>query len=84
MQPYHFVNGLRDVLKNQTGHITDDMIDHYAGHQTDGDRELIQVAKRETFAGLLPDQSNVGVFKIAADFEPQTSSQISRHLPDCS
>ena len=90
MQPYHFVNGLRDVLtkigyskddakkydfhgwrhfftsymakkldkkllKTQTGHITDEMIDHYADHETVGDRELIQSAKREAFAGLIPE-----------------------------
>ena len=90
MQPYHFVNGLRDALKkigyskdnankfdfhgwrhfftsymvkkldkklvkDETGHLTDEMIDHYANHKTVGERELIQSAKREAFAGLIPE-----------------------------
>jgi hypothetical protein len=41
------------------------MIDHYADHETDGDRELIQTAKREIFTGLLPEPLNVAIFKKA-------------------
>jgi len=53
----------RKLLKSQTGHLTDDMIELYADHETEGDRELIQAKSRETFAGLLPEPSKVFVFK---------------------
>ena len=46
----------KKLLKSQTGHLTDDMIDLYSDHETEGDRELIQAKQRETFAGLLPEQ----------------------------
>jgi integrase len=46
----------KKLLKSQTGHLTDDMINHYSDHETVGDRELIQTKQRETFAGLIPDQ----------------------------
>jgi integrase len=90
MQPYLFVDGLREaliqigftkdeaakylfhgwrhfftsymvrkldkkLLKGETGHKTDDMIDLYSDHELAGDRELIQAIKLETFAGLLPE-----------------------------
>ena len=45
----------RKLLKSQTGHLTDDMIEHYSDHETVGDRELIQEKQRETFAGLIPE-----------------------------
>ena len=45
----------KKLLKSQTGHLTDDMIDLYSDHETVGDRELIQAKQRETFAGLLPE-----------------------------
>jgi integrase len=43
------------LLKTQTGHLTDIMIDHYSDHETVGDRELIQSKQREVFAGLIPE-----------------------------
>ena len=46
----------RKQLKQQTGHKTDDMIDRYSDHETEGEREFIQAKQRETFAGLLPEQ----------------------------
>lgn len=52
----------RKLLKSQTGHLTDDMLNHYGDHIADGDRELIQNTERETFAGLLPDRSAMLVF----------------------
>ena len=52
----YMVNKLdKKLLKSQTGHLTDDMIELYSDHETVGDRELIQAKKRETFAGLLPE-----------------------------
>jgi len=45
----------RKLLKSQTGHLTDDMIELYSDHETVGDRELIQAKQRETFAGLIPE-----------------------------
>ena len=56
----------KKLLKSQTGHLTDDMIELYSDHETVGDRELIQAKQRETFAGLLPDYSNTLEFKIAS------------------
>ena len=44
----------KKLLKTQTGHLTDDMIDLYADHETVGDREAIQSVQRETFGELLP------------------------------
>jgi len=46
----------KKLLKSQTGHKTDIMVAHYSNHELIGDRELIQAAERETFAGLLPQQ----------------------------
>ncbi len=51
------------LLKSQTGHLTDEMIAHYANHRTEGDREFIREQEREVFAGLLPETSNVTLFK---------------------
>ena len=45
----------KKLLKTQTGHLTDIMIDHYSDHETVGDRELIKAKQRETFAGLIPE-----------------------------
>jgi integrase len=47
----------KKLLKSQTGHKTDEMIDLYSDHETVGDRELIQSKQRETFAGLLPEHT---------------------------
>jgi integrase len=53
----------KKLLKSQTGHLTDVMLNHYSDHETEGDRELIREKQRETFSGLLPERSNVLVFK---------------------
>ena len=45
----------KKLLKSQTGHLTDDMINLYSDHETVGDRELIQAKQRETFAELIPE-----------------------------
>jgi len=47
----------KKLLKSQTGHKTDIMLYHYADHETEGDRELIQAKEKEAFAGLLPELS---------------------------
>jgi hypothetical protein len=44
----------KKLLKTQTGHLTDEMLDLYGDHETEGDKELIQATEREAFAGLLP------------------------------
>jgi integrase len=46
----------KKLLKTQTGHKTDCMLSHYADHELIGDKELIQAAALETFAGLLPQE----------------------------
>jgi integrase len=53
----------KKLLKSQTGHKTDVMLAHYADHETVGDRELIQTAKLESFAGLLPERPKMLIFK---------------------
>jgi len=53
----------KKLLKSQTGHRTDEMLAHYSDHETEGDRELIQLKSKETFAGLLPEKTNMLVFK---------------------
>jgi integrase len=45
----------KKLVKSQTGHLTDIMIDHYSDHETVGDRELIKAKQREVFADLIPD-----------------------------
>ena len=45
----------KKLLKSQTGHLTDDMINLYSDHETVGDRELIQAKQSEAFAGLIPE-----------------------------
>jgi integrase len=49
----------KKLLKGETGHKTDAMINLYSNHETEGDREIIQTVKKETFAGLLPERANV-------------------------
>jgi hypothetical protein len=56
----------KKLVKGQTGHLTDVMYDHYANHETVGDRERIQNAKLETFAGLLPEPTERQVFSKVA------------------
>jgi len=53
----------KKLLKSQTGHKTDDMIDLYSDHETVGDREIIQATEREAFAGLIPEKPKMLVFK---------------------
>jgi integrase len=53
----------KKLLKSQTGHKTDVMLALYGDHETEGDRELIQIKSRETFAGLLPERSKQLMFK---------------------
>jgi integrase len=53
----------RKLLKSQTGHLTDDMIELYADHETEGDKEVIHNVSKETFAGLLPERANVIAIK---------------------
>ena len=53
----------KKLLKSQTGHKTDVMLAHYGDHELEGDREIIQATEREAFAGLLPDQTKMLVFR---------------------
>ena len=50
----------KELLQRQTGHKTLTMLEHYADHETAGDRESIRAAQWEAFGGLLP-----AVFKAA-------------------
>ena len=47
----------KKLLKSQTGHLTDEMLEYYGDHEIEGDRETIRKASRNTFAGLLPEPS---------------------------
>jgi integrase len=42
------------LLKSQTGHKTDAMLDWYAEHRIAGDREKVRQAQREVFGALVP------------------------------
>ena len=53
----------KKLLKSQTGHRTDEMLEYYSNHETDGDRELIQKQEKEAFAGLLPENTSRFVIK---------------------
>jgi hypothetical protein len=44
----------KKLLKSQTGHLTDSMLDHYGEHQTESDRETIRTMAVKTFRGLIP------------------------------
>jgi integrase len=46
----------KKLLKSQTGHKTDDMINLYSDHETVGDRETIQAKQLETFAEIMPQK----------------------------
>ena len=48
----------RKLLKSQTGHLTDAMLDYYGDHETEGDKETIMSTSKKTFAGLLPEPSS--------------------------
>jgi hypothetical protein len=52
----------KKLVKSETGHLTDAMLDLYSDHETEGDRELIQEKKKETFSGLLPERGNLLTF----------------------
>jgi integrase len=53
------------LLKSQTGHKTNVMLDLYSGHTIAGDRERIRTAQVAAFGGLLPD-SGTGYFAVEA------------------
>jgi integrase len=55
------------LVKSQTGHLTDVMVDLYGDHETVGDKELIQLKSREIFADLLPEPKKAFVFKKASN-----------------
>jgi integrase len=57
----------KKLLKGETGHLTDIMLNHYGDHETEGDRETIQITEKETFAGLIPERSKMLVFKKEAN-----------------
>jgi integrase len=44
----------KKLLKSQTGHKTDFMLDHYGDHLLAGDREKIRQAQQEVFGALIP------------------------------
>ena len=50
----------KKLLKSQTGHLTDEMLDHYGEHQTESDRKTIQATTVKTFRELLPDLRAAG------------------------
>jgi integrase len=63
----------KKLLKGETGHKTDSMLALYSDHETDGDRETIQVTKKEIFAGLLPEFENTTIDSVA--IVPQNKQQ---------
>jgi integrase len=44
----------KKLLKTQTGHKTEPMLDHYGDHLLAGDREKIRQAQQEVFGALMP------------------------------
>jgi len=44
----------KKLLKSQTGHLTDEMLEHYGEHQTESDRKIIQATTVKTFRELIP------------------------------
>jgi integrase len=44
----------KKLLKFQTGHLTDPMLEHYGDHLLEGDRKKIQQAQQEVFGELIP------------------------------
>ncbi|GMO27740.1 MAG: hypothetical protein Ta2B_08390 [Termitinemataceae bacterium] len=51
----HMKSRLDDkLLKRETGHKTDIMLNHYSNHALEGERLLIQEAQRQVFGSLLP------------------------------
>ena len=50
----------KKLLKSQTGHLTDSMLEHYGEHQTESDRKIIQTTAINTFRELLPDLRAAG------------------------
>jgi integrase len=53
----YMINKLdKKLLKSQTGHKTDVMLNLYADHEIVGDRQQIRDVTRETFTAILPQQ----------------------------
>jgi len=46
----------KKLLKSQTGHLTDVMLNHYGDHEIEEDREIIKTKQLETFTGLIPER----------------------------
>jgi integrase len=59
----------KKLLKSQTGHLTDEMLEHYGEHQTESDRKTIQATTIKTFRGLIP--SRAAHFDEAANALPE-------------
>jgi len=53
----------KKLLKSQTGHRTDEMLDYYGDHETEEDKEIIRSVTKKTFGGILPERQNVLIFK---------------------
>jgi len=49
------------LLKSQTGHKTNAMLDHYSRHAISGDRERIRTAQIAVFGGILPEKQGACV-----------------------
>jgi hypothetical protein len=64
----------KKLLKGETGHKTDIMLAHCGDHETAGDRETIQLTKKEIFAGLLPETENTVINSNV--IKPQNSQQV--------
>ncbi len=45
----------KKLLKSQTGHLTDSMLNLYGDHETEGDKEIIQKMQKELFMPILPN-----------------------------
>jgi len=53
----------KKLLKEETGHKTDIMLEHYGNHLLEGEKEIIRETKKEVFAGLLPERKCIFKFK---------------------
>jgi integrase len=45
----------KKLVKGQTGHLSDDMVDHYGDHLLAGEKEKIRQAQQEVFGALVPN-----------------------------
>jgi integrase len=66
----------KKLLKGETGHKTDIMLARYSDHETVGDKETIQVTKKEIFAGLLPETENTILNSIAITSHENKQEQV--------